>query len=104
GFLEYENFELLIQPYENAKLEKVESLFTGNNFNGAIIANASDADLEFLELNNINVPIVLYQRHSNKYCTVVADSFNTGLDVANLLYSRGHKNVGIMEPDISSQA
>lgn len=105
GFRGYGNeFELLIQPYENSKLKNVKNLFTGDHFNGAIIANASDGDLEFLENNEVNVPIVLYQRKSNKYSSVLVDSFESGGNVAELFYSRRHTKVGIIYPNISSQA
>ncbi|WP_019153489.1 LacI family DNA-binding transcriptional regulator [Robertmurraya massiliosenegalensis] len=97
-------FELLIQPYENGKIHEVESLHTGTRFNGAIIANASKEDLEYLERTNLNVPIVLYQRYSEKYCTVNVDSRLTGIEVAEYFASKGHKSVGIVVPEISSQA
>lgn len=97
-------FELLIQPYENGKLNEVESLNTGTRFNGAIIANASEEDLNYLEKTNLNVPIVLYQRYSKKYSTVNVDSKLSGKEVAEYLFEKGHKKVGLVVPTISSQA
>lgn len=97
-------FELLIQPYENGKLNEVESLQTGTRFNGAIIANASEEDLKYLEKTNLKVPIVLYQRYSRRYSTVNVDSKLTGREVAEHLFEKGHKKVGIVVPTISSQA
>ncbi|QGH36188.1 LacI family DNA-binding transcriptional regulator [Gracilibacillus salitolerans] len=97
-------FEILIQPYENGKLSELESLRTGNKYNGAIIANASDEDLQYIEDANLKVPIVLYQRRSNKYSTVNVDGKKTGLDVAKFLYEKHQKNVGIIVPNLSSQA
>ncbi|SFL33349.1 transcriptional regulator, LacI family [Gracilibacillus orientalis] len=97
-------FEILIQPYENGKLSEVESLHTGNKYNGAIIANASDEDLRYIEDSNLKVPIVLYQRKSDKYSTVNVDGKKTGLDVAEFLYEKNQKNVGIVVPNLSSQA
>lgn len=97
-------FEILIQPYENGKLSELESLRTGNKYNGAIIANASDKDLQYLDNANLKVPIVLYQRHSDKYSTVNVDSKKTGLDVASFLHIKGIKKVGMVIPNLSSQA
>ncbi|GAE31798.1 LacI family DNA-binding transcriptional regulator [Alkalihalobacillus hemicellulosilyticus] len=97
-------FELLIQPYENGKLDEVESLRTGTRFNGAIVANASDEDLNFLETNDLKVPVVLYQRYSDKYNTVNVDSFMTGVEVAKYFERKGHERVAIVTPKISSQA
>jgi LacI family transcriptional regulator len=95
-------FELLIQPYENSKINKVESLITGTRFNGAIIAYASEEDLTFLENNQINVPIVLYQRESTKYSSIKVDFLDSGKKVADLFAQRGHKNVGIIVPELAS--
>lgn len=97
-------FELLIQPYENENLDKLSSLRTGTRFNGAIIAFASKADMDYLEANDLNVPIVIYQRKSEKYSTVTVDSLATGEQVADVFWKKGHKKVGMIVPEFSSQA
>jgi LacI family transcriptional regulator len=97
-------FDLIIQPYENNKLYKEEGLITGRKYNGAIIANASDEDMEYLENTNINVPLVIYQRKSQKYSTVHVDSKKTGEMVAEKFIANGHKRIGMVLPKISSQA
>jgi len=97
-------FELLIQPYENENLDKLTSLVTGTRFNGAIIAFATDTDMEYLETNELNVPIVIYQRKSDKYSTVTVDSFSAGEKVADVFWKKGHKKVGVLIPKFSSQA
>jgi LacI family transcriptional regulator len=97
-------FELLIQPYENANLDKLSSLKTGTRFNGAIIAFASEADMEYLDSNELNVPIVIYQRQSEKYSTVTVDSLAAGERVADVFWKKGHKKVGMIVPEFSSEA
>ncbi|TBL71393.1 LacI family DNA-binding transcriptional regulator [Paenibacillus thalictri] len=97
-------YELLIQPYVGSKLSEVRSLITGTRFNGAIIANSTEEDEQFLEQAALKVPIVVYQRNSSKYCTVSVDSFKTGEEVAGLFASRGHRDVGMIVPDVSSKA
>ncbi|MBM7840945.1 LacI family transcriptional regulator [Alkalihalobacillus xiaoxiensis] len=97
-------FELLIQPYENGKLRELHALKTGLRFNGAIIANASDEDMHYLEQANLNLPIVVYQRHSKNYATVLVDSEKTGRDVAKKFIQNGHKQVSIVIPEVSSEA
>ncbi|MDM5336406.1 LacI family DNA-binding transcriptional regulator [Fictibacillus enclensis] len=99
-----QEFEVLIEPYESSKLHQLQSLITGTRFNGAIIANASDEDLAYLENHKISVPVVLYQRKSKTYSTVSVDSYEAGSKVADLFQSRGHKRVGMIVPQISSQA
>lgn len=97
-------FELVIQPYENDKLDEVGSLMSGMHFNGAIVANASKKDLQYLEGAELKVPIVLYQRMSEKYSAVFVDSKKTGGDVAEAFIAGGHRNIGLVIPQISSQA
>jgi DNA-binding LacI/PurR family transcriptional regulator len=98
------DYELLIQPYEGTKLNAVRSLVTGTRFNGAIIANATEADEAYLQEAQLNVPIVLYQRNSTKYSTVNVNNYESGEEVARLFASRGHRRVGTILPDISSKA
>ncbi|XEC93719.1 hypothetical protein AB6A23_20520 [Paenibacillus tarimensis] len=51
-----------------------------------------------------NVPIVLYQRNSDQYCSVNVDNYRTGQEVAKLIFSRGHRRIGLISPGISSNA
>lgn len=105
GLSELEDeYELLIVPFVGNKLGDIRSLLTGTRFNGAIIANTTEQDDRFLEQSDLNVPIVLYQRKSEKYSTVRVDSFRTGQMVAERFAERGHKRVGLIMPALSSQA
>ncbi|MCR8629658.1 LacI family DNA-binding transcriptional regulator [Paenibacillus radicis (ex Xue et al. 2023)] len=99
-----EEYELMIQPYVGTRLCEVRSLLTGTRFNGAIIANPTEQDEEFLDQANLLVPIVLYQRSSTKYSYVNVDSFKSGENVAMLFASRGHSRVGVIVPNVSSKA
>jgi DNA-binding LacI/PurR family transcriptional regulator len=97
-------FDLLIQPFEASKLKNVESLNTVTRFNGAIITNATEEDEEFLNTADLNVPIVLHLRDSLKYSSVNIDNYRSGMEVARLFASRGHVNVGLIVPNVSSSA
>lgn len=99
-----EEYELLIQPFVGSRLSSINSLVTGTRFNGAIIANPTEEDELFLEQTELNVPIVLYQRSSLKYSCVNVDNYHTGMEVARLFASRGHRDVAMIIPDVSSAA
>lgn len=101
---EFNEFDILIQPYKNNHIHEVESLLTGNRFNGAVIANASNDDIQYLENNKLNVPIVLYQRDSEKLNTVNVNNFKTGTEVAKLFVARSHSHVALIIPEVPSQA
>ncbi|TMV47583.1 LacI family transcriptional regulator [Paenibacillus mesophilus] len=97
-------YEILIQPYVGSQLQAEKSLVTGTRFNGAIIALPTEEDERYLEQADIKVPLVLYQRSSDKYCSVNVDNYLSGQKVANLFAKRGHRKVGLLVPDISSTA
>jgi LacI family transcriptional regulator len=99
-----QEYELLIQPYVATKLDKVDSLLTGTRYNGAIIANPTEKDEEYLENMSSMVPIVLYQRDSRKYSSVNVESYKTGEQIADLFANRGHSKVGLLVPNVSSKA
>ncbi|MEF2245519.1 MULTISPECIES: LacI family DNA-binding transcriptional regulator [unclassified Paenibacillus] len=103
-FYSSEECELLIQPYVGSDLSSMKSLITGTRYNGAIIANPTEEDEQYLEESNPMVPIVLYQRSSTKYSCVNVDNSYTGMEVARLFANRGHQDVGIIIPDVSSAA
>lgn len=96
--------ELLIQPYVGSALSENRSLATGTRYHAAIIANATEEDEEFLAHADLNVPIVLYQRDSEKYCTVDADNREAGRVAARSFADKGCTDVGLVVPDISSGA
>ncbi|MEK3724342.1 LacI family DNA-binding transcriptional regulator [Paenibacillus sp. FSL H8-0034] len=97
-------YELLVQPYVGGRIQDVKSLVTGTRFNGAIIANATDEDEAFLQTTPLLVPVVLYQRYSDKFCTVNVDNEHTGQEVARLFTGRGHTHAGVIVPRVSSRA
>lgn len=86
--------EIAIHPYESNKLdETVQAL---GMCNAAIICSASAKDLEFLENHNFPVPVVLYNRHSNRFCTVNVDDTRLGSLAAEVFVSRGHKSAAVL--------
>lgn len=88
--------EIIIHPYKNNELCKIASLRSMNMYNAAIICNASSKDLEYLERCNFNIPIILYNRHSQKYCTVNVDDVKLGSMPAQVFASRGHRKAAII--------
>ena len=88
--------EIIVEPYFPGELKNLEHKFNMNRFSGAIIANASDKDLEFLKENDIDLPIVILNRETGKYCNVSENDYVAGKKCANLFYANGHKRVGII--------
>lgn len=83
--------EIIIRPYTNGTLSEAASLKEMNMFNAAIICNASAEDIKFLENTHFPIPIVLYNRNSEKYCTVSVDSSRLGSLAAEVFLSHNKK-------------
>ena len=88
--------EIVIHPYENGALSDEASLKGINTFHAAIICNMNDKDMEFLESNRFYVPIVLYNRHSDKYCTANVNDYHLGSIPAEVFAQRKHKLAAIL--------
>ena len=89
-------YEIVIHPYVSGKLSEETALNGLNTFNAAIVCNASIADMAFLEGGKFHVPIILYNRHSEKFCTVRVDDAKLGIVTAEVFASRGHRHVGVL--------
>lgn len=82
--------ELQIKPYNNDHLYEAltERAILGTN--GIIICNASESDMSFLEKMEFNIPIVLYNRYSEKYATINMDDKTIGQLPAQI-FAKHHK-------------
>lgn len=68
----------------------------GRRFHAAIVANASEEDLAFLEENEFPFPVILYNRESERYSCVTVDEAEMGQKAAAELLLRGHHNICIL--------
>lgn len=89
------NYDIIIYPYENDKLYKEKSLQGSSNFHGAIIANASEKDLEYLHTFQPLIPIVLYNRELENYSGIIVDDERIGKQAAVLC--KNMDSVGIVK-------
>lgn len=85
------NMGIIVHPYQTGELSKEESSFTSGEFHAAIIGNADADDLEYLKSNSFNVPIVLYNRKLEGFCSVNVDDERLGILAAEHLYKQGYR-------------
>lgn len=85
---------IVICPYRNDYLYKEKGLHDANAFNAAIIANTSTADMSFLSGHEPQIPLVLYNRPSDRYNTVTIDNYDAGRKAAELFLDSGIRNIG----------
>lgn len=95
---EYE-FEMLIKPYKPQHIHKLKEMCDSGMFNAAIITGVSEENQRYLEDNDLSIPITLFNRSSNKYCSVYVDNYEIGRKTAELFASRGHRKVGMIVPE-----
>jgi len=91
--------DIIIRPYENGNLYQAASQQNLSMFNAAIICNASQKDMEYLEGMTPLIPIVLYNRSSKKFCSTTINNSTLGSLPARIFALRGHKKACIITSD-----
>lgn len=87
---------LVIYPYVNDHLKESEALTSGANCHAAIICNASYTDLQFLEDTQLPIPVVLYNRVCNGYCSVNVDDLKMGALAARAFADQGCRTAAVL--------
>ena len=90
---------LTVVPYEVDNLKKQMETTQNEFFNGIIIANMSDADMDYLNSCDISYPVVLFNRESPKYSSVTMDNYKIGSSVAQHFLSKGIYDAGVLTHD-----
>lgn len=96
--------ELIIQGYENDRLDEVVSSISKNSYSAVIVGAASNRDISYLEAMNPNIPIVLINRTSEVFSTVCVDNREIGFLAAKSFKKKGYKEAGIISVDHSYEA
>lgn len=86
------NFNIVICPYKNDFIHLEKGINNNNMFDAAIIANVSTLDMTYLNEITPKLPIILFNRLSDKYSSVNVNNYNMGEKAANLLIEKKHKN------------
>lgn len=88
--------EIIVKPYQASMLANVmtESVLLGTN--GAIICNTTEEDMLYLESTSFRIPIVLYNRYSDKYPAINMDDTRIGELPAKVFISHGKKKPALL--------
>ncbi len=87
--------EILIRTYENDCIEKSIDPLVKNSYTAALIGATSQKDVEDLEKLNLQLPIVLINRISQKYSTVYTDYKAIGFQAATLFRQKGYTEAAV---------
>ncbi|WP_301860114.1 LacI family DNA-binding transcriptional regulator [uncultured Megasphaera sp.] len=90
---------LTVVPYEVDHLQKQMETTRNEFFNGIIIANMSDKDMEYLNSCDLSCPVVLFNRESPKYSSVTMDNYEVGCRVARHFLKKGLYDAGVLTHD-----
>lgn len=85
-------YNVVICPYKTDYLHLEKGINTPNNFDAAIIANISNSDMDYLNKSSLKLPIILFNRLSDKYSSVNVDNYKMGEKAALLFLKKGHKS------------
>ncbi|MBU3102444.1 MULTISPECIES: LacI family DNA-binding transcriptional regulator [Clostridium] len=88
--------DIVVSAYENDKLSAESGILSKNKFSAAIIGGTSYKDMEYLENIKPQMPIILFNRNSDKYFTVCNDNDDAAYKAAKLFAVKGHKRAAII--------
>ena len=93
-----QDFEIAVHFFKNGELFQLKEHIELTNC--AIVCNTSDEDLVFLEEGNFSVPMVLYNRTSKKYSSVITDYKNIGKNAADIFVKRKRTSSVLLGTDV----
>ncbi len=89
-------FEVLLQSYRAGQLSHAMRNELLLSCHGIIVCNASESDMEFLDSSSFPRPVILYNRYSDKYSSVVMDDRTIGSIPARIFASHGRKHPAVV--------
>lgn len=88
--------ELVIQTYENDKLDQYDASILKHGYSGIIIGACSRADLEYLEKLSPQMPLVLINRYSEHFSTICTDNQEIGMMAARQIQKSGYTEAAVI--------
>ncbi|WP_441561809.1 LacI family DNA-binding transcriptional regulator [Colibacter massiliensis] len=92
---------LTVVPYKVDELHKQLETEQNKFFNGIIIANMSDKDMDYLNRTTFTCPVVLFNRISDKYGCVTMDNYQIGRNVGQHFLEKSLFHTGVLTHDTS---
>lgn len=98
------SYNIILFPYEVGNLKARAGFLSREFIAGAVLLALGEGDYEFLEGSRFDVPIVLYNRTADGYCSVLTDEYAAGSRAMSHFIKRGHSRFGVVSPNYSSRA
>lgn len=88
------NIRVVVHPFISGKLKEDKALYSLSSYNAVVIATINQIDLDFLESNVPDIPVVLLNRKSEQYSSVVVDNAEAGRLAAVQFLQKGIQDIG----------
>jgi DNA-binding LacI/PurR family transcriptional regulator len=85
------DYEIIIHPFTPGTLSRILSPAALSVYSAGIVCTADEKDIVFLEGVKAATPVVLYNRYSEKYISVVVDNSEIGKEAARILREKGKR-------------
>lgn len=96
-----ETVRLIVVPYNPGELSKDTRLTRQSYYHAAIICNADDNDMQFLNREKLSLPIVLYNRRSQHYDHVYIEDEELGRLAAKAFAKHGKNRPALLSAPIA---
>ena len=93
--------EFVVKMFRNGELSALRDHMNQKRYSGILICGVSSADMEYLNEQEFDVPIVV-NRPSNKFSSVCADAYEIGAECARMFAKRGFRTAGILSANAGS--
>ena len=103
GLVQYKNesghnFEFAIHPYENGNLSSMSKIIASGFYEGIIVTGLSEADEEFIESLDTELPIVLFNRDFKDFNGVYIDNYSAGQRATRCLLNNSPVSLASVNP------
>jgi DNA-binding LacI/PurR family transcriptional regulator len=84
-------YEIIIHPFDPGTLSRILSPPKLSAYSAGIVCTAAEKDIAFLGEIKAITPLILYNRYSEKYSSVVVDNREIGQEAAKVLWEKGKR-------------
>lgn len=90
------NWHVVMESYQNGKICDLKRIFKGDEYDSALIVGTNEQDLKQLEEIDSLIPIVLLDRQSDKYSTVIVSPQMVAQLAVTLLQAQGINEINLV--------
>lgn len=91
--------EFVIQSYSGGNLRQQRDSISSNRYSGIFFFGLTNEDEDFLCSEKFTVPIIIMNRKTDVYCSVLNEDYEAGQICAMHYHKKGIRNVGIIGAD-----